>query len=348
MQVTTLGVPPDGTVVLIDRGTSVSLNSITSSGTGASLIKSYNIGIITLKSLIATAPLAIAANASDLTFSIDLSAYTTTSGLTTVYTPLTRTISTTAPLTGGGALSSNLTLAIPAANGSTNGYLSSTDWTTFNNKQATLPAANGGTNGYLTAADWNTFNGKQAALGFTPVQQGTGTLQSGNAVKIGWGSPGGTGLRATVDGTDLGILTSQYYNFGGTTIVYDDPSHTVQLPNGYLAVQAPDGIQLYTKVLQIGAWNMNSTASASVAHGLNQDKIRSVKVIICNDAVVDLIPANYYDLTQGNGSAYAGAATWTSSNGNINMNRVAGTIFQTTAFDSLSVNRGWVTIMYEA
>ena len=52
------------------------------------------------------------------------------------FVPSTRAISTTAPLTGGGALSSDLTLAIPAATGSANGYLTSADWATFNGKQA--------------------------------------------------------------------------------------------------------------------------------------------------------------------------------------------------------------------
>jgi hypothetical protein len=52
--------------------------------------------------------------------------------------PTTRTISTTAPLAGGGDLSANRTLSITQANTSTNGFLSSTDWNTFNNKQAAL------------------------------------------------------------------------------------------------------------------------------------------------------------------------------------------------------------------
>lgn len=45
-------------------------------------------------------------------------------------------------------------------------------------------------------------------LGFTPVQQGTGVNQQSNLVKIGWD---GTGLRLTVDSTDLGtfVLSSQ-------------------------------------------------------------------------------------------------------------------------------------------
>lgn len=114
--------------------------------------------------------------------------------------PDTRTVSTTAPLTGGGALSGNLTLAMAAAASGVSGYLTAGDWAIFNGKQANLgftpvnntttvtttaplsgggalsssltlsmAAAASGVNGYLTGADWNTFNGKQAALGFTPV-----------------------------------------------------------------------------------------------------------------------------------------------------------------------------------
>ena len=61
------------------------------------------------------------------------------------YTPANQstTISTNSPLSGGGDLSTNRTLSISQANTTTNGYLSSTDW--------------------------NTFNGKQNALGYTPV-----------------------------------------------------------------------------------------------------------------------------------------------------------------------------------
>ena len=53
--------------------------------------------------------------------------------------PSTRSISTTAPLSGGGDLSSNRTLTCDVASGSQPGCLASADWTTFNNKQAALP-----------------------------------------------------------------------------------------------------------------------------------------------------------------------------------------------------------------
>ncbi|WP_176317164.1 hypothetical protein [Burkholderia vietnamiensis] len=45
----------------------------------------------------------------------------------------------------------------------------------------------------------------QPKLGYTPVQQGTGVGQGTNAVKIGWAKDG-SGLRVTVDASDLGLL----------------------------------------------------------------------------------------------------------------------------------------------
>jgi len=74
------------------------------------------------------------------------------------YTPVTdaRTIRTTAPLSGGGDLSANRTLSITQATTSTDGYLSSTNWNTFNNK-FTLPSLTSGSvlfsNGTTIAQD---------------------------------------------------------------------------------------------------------------------------------------------------------------------------------------------------
>jgi len=75
------------------------------------------------------------------------------------YTPVTsaRLINTTSPLVGGGDLSADRTLSIPAATTSVNGYLTSTDWTTFNNKQATITLTTTGTSGSATFIS-NTLN----------------------------------------------------------------------------------------------------------------------------------------------------------------------------------------------
>ena len=94
-------------------------------------------------------------------------------------------VAATAPIASSGGTTP--TISISQATTSTNGYLSSTDWNTFNNKQPagtyvtsvsgtapvvssggttpaiSMAAANGSTNGYLTSTDWTTFNNKQPA-----------------------------------------------------------------------------------------------------------------------------------------------------------------------------------------
>jgi hypothetical protein len=111
------------------------------------------------------------------------------------YTPAnsTFTIATSGPLNGSSDLSGvGMTLSITQASGSTSGYLSNTDWNTFNSKvpttrsiSTTAPLSGGGdlsldrtlsitkatslVDGYLSALDFAIFNGKQAALGFTPA-----------------------------------------------------------------------------------------------------------------------------------------------------------------------------------
>ena len=101
--------------------------------------------------------------------------------------PNSRVINTTAPLTGGGNLGSDKTIAIPAATNSVDGYLTSADHTTFAAKvgatraiNTTAPitgggdlsadrtlamaAATGSVDGYLTSGNFTTFNNKEPAV----------------------------------------------------------------------------------------------------------------------------------------------------------------------------------------
>lgn len=117
-------------------------------------------------------------------------------------------LSGSAPITYN---SSTGAIGITQSSGSTNGFLSSTDWTTFNSKQSALTLGNvtesvsnvlmfpdGGTNktvgnlsiqvvqagsttnGYLSTTDWNTFNNKQNAVTLTTTgTSGAATFSSG-------------------------------------------------------------------------------------------------------------------------------------------------------------------------
>jgi hypothetical protein len=92
-------------------------------------------------------------------------------------------------------------ISMPAATTSVNGYLTSTDWNTFNSKQPAgtyvtsvgatspvtssggttptiaMPAATTSVSGYLTSTDWNTFNNKGSGT-VTSVSGTTGRITS--------------------------------------------------------------------------------------------------------------------------------------------------------------------------
>jgi hypothetical protein len=108
----------------------------------------------------------------------------------------------------------------------------------------------------------------------------------------------------------------------------------------------PAVVQSYTIApINLGDWNMDSTASISVPHGLGADwkKIRSVTVIVRNDADTD-----YYPLVRIGtaGSADGGVTGWDSTN--VNMQRVAsgsGGFFDgNTDFNATGYNRGYMLI----
>ena len=104
-------------------------------------------------------------------------------------------------------------ISIPAATSSVNGYLSSTDWSTFNGKESVLtfssplvrttntisiPVATSSVNGYLSSTDWTTFNNKVSTAtlsGYLPLTGGTLT-----------GALGGTSAAFSSDVTILGNL----------------------------------------------------------------------------------------------------------------------------------------------
>lgn len=84
-------------------------------------------------------------------------------------------------VTGGGLTYASNQIGLTQAGSGSLGYLSSTDWSTFNNKEnvltfgpspvltrtlnaITLQQADASNSGYLTSANWNTFNNKQSTV----------------------------------------------------------------------------------------------------------------------------------------------------------------------------------------
>ena len=96
-----------------------------------------------------------------------------------------------------------------------NGYLTSTDWTTFNNKQTALSNASSTVSGILTSTDWTTFNNKQNTISLTTT--GTSGLATFNGTTLNipnyTSSGGGSG---TV--TSVGLTAPSIFNVGGSPV----------------------------------------------------------------------------------------------------------------------------------
>jgi hypothetical protein len=108
--------------------------------------------------------------------------------------PDTRTISTTSPITGGGDLTANRTIAITQANSGQDGYLSSTDWATFNGKgSGTVTTSGSPSSGQITK-----FSGSTS---ITNATAGTDYLVPPSGTAIQKANSGGALANATA-GTD--------------------------------------------------------------------------------------------------------------------------------------------------
>jgi hypothetical protein len=193
----------------------------------------------------------------------------------------------TAPVVSSGG--NTPAISMPAATTSVDGYLTSTDWNTFNNKgtgtvtsvSATaplissggatpnldMPAATTAVSGYLTSTDWTTFNGKQA------------TLVSGTNIKtINGSSVLGSG-DLTVTGTPAGSTTQvQYNNAGafGASSSFTFASSTLTAPvvsasNGLVVnsatVSASFSIPSGSNAMSVGPVTVASGQTVSVASG---------------------------------------------------------------------------------
>jgi len=202
------------------------------------------------------------------------------------------------------------TVPIRQSGTSSNGWLSATDWNTFNNKQpagayvtgvtGTAPVvSSGGTtpdismaaattsvNGYLTSTDWNTFNNKQATLvSGTNIKTvgGVSLLGSGDVGTLGI-AYGGTNATATptAGGISYGTGTAYAFTAAGTT--------------NYLLQSAGTGAPTWSNSINgitIGA----STAANGTFSILNAT---TPKVTLSNTPYYHVIKTGEYDVGGGN------------------------------------------------
>lgn len=100
-------------------------------------------------------------------------------------------------------------------------------------------------------------------------------------------------------------------------------------------------VKLSQVVRNIGAWNMDSTSSVGVTHGITQNSIRSIDVVILND------DSNVeHKLSRVDTSGNIGGGVFSISSTTISLVRTTGGIFDNTGFDDGAINRGYVIITY--
>ena len=107
--------------------------------------------------------------------------------------------------------------------------------------------------------------------------------------------------------------------------------------------QGSEAGTLKKKTIAIGSWNMNSTASVDIAHGLTAANIRSITGQIRNDS-----NNTYYPITPGDGGGTSQRAYIEYHDGtNVRIGRNGTALFGTNAeFDGTGFSRGFLTVEY--
>jgi hypothetical protein len=152
-------------------------------------------------------------------------------------------------ITGGSnaVIGNGVNIVIATASSTSNGLLSSSDWTTFNSKENVLtfnsplsregntisiPQANNTTSGYLSSSDWTTFNSKENVLTFnSPLSR------EGNTISIPQANNTTSGYLSSSDWTSFNskenVLTfSSPLSREGNTISIPQANNTT---SGYLS-----------------------------------------------------------------------------------------------------------------
>jgi hypothetical protein len=223
----------------------------------------------------------------------------------------------TAPVVSSGGTTP--AISMPKATTSVDGYLSSTDWTTFNNKGSgtvtsvtatspvastggttpviSMPAATTSVSGYLTSTDWNTFNGKQPAGTYVTAVSGTAPV-----VSSGGTTPAISMAAATTSVS--GYLTSTDWNTfnskqpAGTYVT----SITVTSSNGLAGTVtsgATPAITLSTSIT--GILKGNGTAISAATSGTDYAPATSGTSILYGNGA-----GGFSNVTIGTGVSFAG------------------------------------------
>ena len=261
---------PNATTTLVGRDTTDTLTNKSISGSTNTL---SNIG----NSSLTNSAITINGTSTSLGGSINVGTVTSVTG--------------TSPVVSSGGATPAISMA--AASTSVDGYLTSTDWNTFNNKGSgtvtsvsatspvtstggatptiAMPAATTSVDGYLTSTDWTTFNNKGSGTvtSVAALTLGTTGTDLSSSVATGTTTPVITLNVPTASATNRGVLSSAdwttFNNKGSGTVT----STSVVSANGFAGTVATDtttpAITISTSIT--GVLKGNGTAISAATSG---------------------------------------------------------------------------------
>lgn len=225
------------------------------------------------------------------------------------------------------------TVPIRQSSASSNGWLSSTDWSTFNSKQPagtyvtsvtgtapvvssggttpaiSMAAATGSVNGYLTSTDWNTFNNKASTS--SPTFSGDVTLSTGNLVigtsgkGIDFSATAGTGTSELLADYEEGTWTPTASRDGSApTISYTFRSGT------YTKMGRVVVANMAMVISSVSAAGSGNTIITGLPYACGEATYSGQAMIGYNDAVANAVYATWISTT----TAYFRSGTRSSSN----------------------------------
>lgn len=185
---------------------------------------------------------------------------------------------------------------------------------------------------------------------------GTPTITSPTINTPAISSPTVTGVIDNADGTvslpsysfsadlNTGIMRNFPDNVGfacGGALVGNFTPSGLEIQAGGGIRTNSGGVNEYTAetILEIGDWNMDTTGTVNKAHGLTLAKIRGITALIRNDA-----NTTYVDLASSSSVNTTPLIQVDATN--VNLTREFASLFDGTAYDSTSFNRGWIYIKH--
>jgi len=236
--------------------------------------------------------------------------------------PNSRTIGTTSPLLGGGALTSDLVLSIQQANSTQPGYLSASDWSTFYNKAndnavVHLTGAETITGLKTFSADLNIsdlyINGYSGTSGRLSLKQASSAGFSGigyttinalgtSSLSLNFRQSDGSNKTMQIDANLISgaLRVFQFPNNDGVIALTSDLHNAV-------TIGTANGLSLSTQVLSLG---LASSSANGALSSTDWTTFNNKQNALTNPVTASTFTANYHAKFTGSGYAIGNSIVW--------------------------------------